>query len=185
MGVAHPGPEAGGPSLWGSSNCLPRLRGQAIGPGHRTHSFFPGSPLPGRAAAIRIICKSGASHPWRLHTQQGGEGKRSCSKKMKALRLSLGACRSFEGQGLIYEAAGGSRLSQSSSCSSPKLCISPEMVKGSQATLARGQISSCSPAGGLGVSHTWQVMCPSPGSWICWGLFSPTLWGGGGAEEER
>ena len=111
-------------------------------PGHRADLFLPGPPLPGRAAALRDLGKSRPSHP-AVSRPGVGEILRQEDQASQALP---GACGSFKGRGLIYEAASGSRLPQSRACTSSKLCISPEMGGSEDLSLkpARGYIYSLS-----------------------------------------
>lgn len=57
-GVAHTGPEGGNPPFRVAPMVSLDRR-----PGHRADSFLPGPPLPGQAAALSDLGKSGPGHP--------------------------------------------------------------------------------------------------------------------------
>ena len=116
--VAHTGPEGGNPPFRVAPMVSLDRR-----PGHRADLFFPEPPFPGRAAALRDLSKSGPSHP---ADSRPGVGE-ILQQEDQASQALPGACGSFKGRGLIYEAASGSRLPQSRAYTSSKLCISPEM----------------------------------------------------------
>lgn len=86
-GIDCIGPEGGGP--------LSRvaLSPQPGRPGHRAYSFFPGPPHPGWAVAVRYLCKSGPSHPWRLQTR----GEEFLLQEDQAAQALPRSCKSFKG----------------------------------------------------------------------------------------
>ena len=87
----------------------------------QTHSSL------GLLSQARLLLSATSVNQAPVTLQTADHGEESLRQEDQASQALPGACGSFKGRGLIYEAASGSRLPQSRACTSSKLCISPEM----------------------------------------------------------
>lgn len=87
----------------------------------QTHSSL------GLLSQARLLLSATSVNQAPVTLQTADQGEESLRQEDQASQALPGACGSFKGRGLIYEAASGSRLPQSRACTSSKLCISPEM----------------------------------------------------------